>query len=269
MFPIEDGGLAIFGQDITDRKEARLRYVRHMTRLLAILESVADTFYSLDNQWRFTMVNPAAEKAPFGRPASELLGRVIWELYPALVGTRIHRHYLDAAQKHSLEHYEARSPLNGLWYEVFMQGREEGVDVYMRDITVRKQVEEELRQSEKRYKELVENANNIIIKMDSEGKISFFNDYAQNFFGYSPDEILGKNVNILVPLTESTTGRSLETMVHAVLKDPDNFAENINENVKKNGDRVWISWRNSAIRDSQGNIMGNLAFGQDITVRRN
>ena len=123
----------------------------------------------------------------------------------------------------SLEHYEAQSPLDRKWYEVFMQGREGGVDVYMRDITMRKQVEEELRQSEKRYKELVENANSMIIKMDNEGKISFFNDYAQNFFGYSPDEILGKNVNILVPLTESTTGRSLETMVHAVLKDPDNF----------------------------------------------
>ena len=254
--------------DITDITRAEQMLREAHKRTTAILEGVADTFYSLDKQWRFTTVNPAAEKAPFGRPAAEMLGKVIWDLYPALVGTRIHQHYLDAAKKHSLEHYEAQSPLDGMWYEVFMQGREGGVDVYMRDITVRKQVEEELRESEKRYKELVENANSMIIKMDNEGKISFFNDYAQNFFGYSPDEILGKNVNILVPLTESTTGRSLETMVHAVLKDPDNFAENINENVKKNGDRVWISWRNSAIRDSLGNITGNLAFGQDITVRR-
>ncbi len=268
VYPIGERGLAIFGQDITDRKKIEMALHEAQKRTTAILEGIADTFYSLDSQWKFVTVNPAAEKAPFGRPASELLGRVIWDLYPALVGTQIHQHYLNAATKHSLEHYEAKSPLNGCWYEVFMQGQVEGVDVYMRDISVRKQVEEELFQSEKRYKELVENANSIIIKMDNEGKISFFNDYAQNFFGYSPDEILGKNVNILVPLTESTTGRSLETMVHAVLKDPDNFAENINENVKKNGDRVWISWRNSAIRDSLGNITGNLAFGQDITVRR-
>ena len=103
--------------------------------------------------------------------------------------------------------------------------------------------------------------------MDSEGKISFFNNYAQNFFGYSPDEILGQNAKVLVPLIESGTGRSLETMVHAVLQDPASFAENINENVKKNGDRAWISWRNSPIRDSLGNVTGNLAFGQDITER--
>jgi len=261
-------GLTIIGQNITERERAEEALREAQTRTATILEGIADTFYSLDDQWRFTMVNPTAEKAPFGRPASELLGRVIWDLYPNLKGTQIHRFYLNAAENQTLEHYEARSPLNSQWYEVFMQGRKGGVDVYMRDITQRKQVEEELRESEKRYKELVENANSIIIKMDSEGEISFFNNYAQNFFGYSLDEILGQNVKILVPLTESSTGRSLETMVHEVLEDPDNFAENINENVKKNGDHVWISWRNSAIRDSRGNITGNLAFGQDITERR-
>ena len=130
--------------DITESKRAEEAVHEVQERTSAILESIADTFYSLNEEWRFTLVNPAAEKAPFGRPASELLGRVIWNLYPHLVGTRIHRHYLDAAEKFTLEHYEARSPLNGRWYEVFMNGRRGGVDVYMRDITERKQAEEDL-----------------------------------------------------------------------------------------------------------------------------
>ena len=209
MYPIEDSGLAIFGQDITERKEAEVALVEAHLRTTAILEGIADTFYSLDSQWRFVTVNPAAEKAPFGRPATEMLGRVIWELYPALLGTRIHQHYLDAAEKHTMEHYEAQSPLNGRWYNVFMQGREGGVDVYMRDITERREAEEALRESEKRYKELVENANSIIIKMDSQGKISFFNDFAQNYFGYSLNEILGQDVKIIIPQTESNSGRRL------------------------------------------------------------
>ena len=87
------------------------------------------------------------------KPASELLGRVIWKLYPGIVGTRIHQHYLNAAKNHTLEHYVAQSPLDGQWYEVFMKGREAGVDVYMRDITRRKKAEEELRDSEQRYRE--------------------------------------------------------------------------------------------------------------------
>ena len=219
VYPIGNCGLAIFGQDITERKDAEMALRGAQQRTITILDGIADTFYSLDSQWRFVTVNPAAEKAPFGRPASELLGRVIWDLYPGLVGTRIYQHYLEAAEKNTLEHYEAQSPLNGLWYEVFMQGREGGVDVYMRDITERREAEEALRESERRYKELVESANSIIIKMDKEGKISFVNEFAQNYFGYSLNELLGQDVRLLIPETESSSGRRLEEMTNSILKE--------------------------------------------------
>ena len=131
-------------KDITERRCMYEELQKTRDRIHTILEGITDTFYSVDTTWRFTTVNPAAEKAPFGRPAHELLGKEIWDLYPGLVGTRIHQHYLDAAEKKSLEHYEAQSPLNGHWYEVFMKGWQEGVDVYMRDISDRKQMEERL-----------------------------------------------------------------------------------------------------------------------------
>ena len=58
-------------------------------------------------------------------------------------------------------------------------------------------------------RKLVENANSIIIKMDSQGKISFFNDFAQNYFGYSLNEILGQDVKIIIPQTDSNSGQRL------------------------------------------------------------
>ena len=128
-------------RDITDRKRAEEDFQKAHARTTAVLEGIADAFYSLDDQWRFVMVNPAAERAPFGRPARELLGKVIWDLFPNMVGTRIHRHYLDAVEKGSQEHYEAPSPLNHRWYEVFMFPRAGGLDVYLRDIDDRKRVE--------------------------------------------------------------------------------------------------------------------------------
>jgi PAS domain S-box-containing protein len=145
-------GIGAISHDITERKQMEEALREAKDRTATILEGIADTFYALDDQWRFTVVNPAAERAPFGRPASELLGQVIWELYPALVGTPIHRHYLDAAEKLTLEHYEAKSPLDGRWYEVFMQGRSEGVDVYMRDISERRNAEVALRENEERLR---------------------------------------------------------------------------------------------------------------------
>jgi PAS domain-containing protein len=54
-------------------------------RLRTILESLTDSFFLLDNEWRFAFLNPA-EKS-LARPASEVTGRIIWEVYPYLIGT--------------------------------------------------------------------------------------------------------------------------------------------------------------------------------------
>jgi PAS domain S-box-containing protein len=144
--PVRDAAGRIIGsvsvvRDITERKRAEEAVREAHLRTTSVLEAIADAFYSLDDEWRFVVVNPAAERAPFGRPASELLGKVIWDVFPAIVGTRIHQHYLDAVAKRGIEHYEAQSPLNGKWYEVFMYPRPGGLDVYLRDIDERKRLE--------------------------------------------------------------------------------------------------------------------------------
>jgi PAS domain S-box-containing protein len=130
-----------------------------------------------------------------------------------------------------------------------------------------KKAEKNRDEFEKKYEHLIQNANSIILEFDKDGKIIFINEYARNFFGYKEDEVLGKDVMILVPALESD-GKSLETLKNDILENPENFVENINENVLKNGERVWISWRNTAIRDSRGNVAGNFAVGQDVTARK-
>jgi len=57
---------------------------------------------------------------------------------------------------------------------------------------------EKLHNSEKKYRELVENANSIILRVDTEGKISYFNEFAQHFFGYSEKELIGKNAGRII-----------------------------------------------------------------------
>jgi PAS domain S-box-containing protein len=164
--------------------------------------------------------------------------------------------------------------INGVWYVRNIlpyrtsDNRIEGVVITYVDISERKRAELSLSESEARYRELVDNANSIIIRMDRNGVVTFFNEYARKFFGYSRDEIIGRSVKVLLPDTETATGRDLDEMADAILENPDQFVENINENVRKNGDRVWVSWRNRAIKDSRGDVIGNLAIGQDITERK-
>jgi len=130
------------------------------------------------------------------------------------------------------------------------------------------EVEKKLKESEERYRELVQNANSIILRRDPKGRITFFNEFAQKFFGYTEDEILGKNVvGTIVPETE-TTGRNLVAMIQDIVLHPERYSANENENMRRNGERVWVAWTNKAIRDKDGNIVEMLCIGNNITEQR-
>jgi|GEM_PF-427411 PAS domain S-box-containing protein len=133
------------------------------------------------------------------------------------------------------------------------------------DITRLKQVEQELRESEENYRTLVQGANSIILRFNSHGKVTFINEYAQEFFGYTASEIIGKDlVGTIVPAIEST-GKDLEAKIRDLVAHPENYAASENENIRKDGSRVWIAWTNRPLRDDQGNLTEILSIGNDIT----
>lgn len=124
-----------------------------------------------------------------------------------------------------------------------------------------------LRASEEKYRELVQNTNSIIIRWTTEGQITFFNEYAEKFFGYTEEELLNQSVMTIVPGDE-VAGKSLANIVQDIVKDPDQYDVNENENILKNGKRVWIRWTNKPIYDDEGKIQEILAVGMDITERK-
>ncbi|MDD1694477.1 MAG: PAS domain S-box protein [Methanoregula sp.] len=139
----------------------------------------------------------------------------------------------------------------------------------MRDVTGQKMVDQTLRESEAKYRELVENANSIILKLDKSGNITFFNEFAQRFFGFTNAEIIGKPVvGTVVPVHESGSGRDLSRMIENLIRHPEGFVNNENENIRKNGDRVWIHWWNKPIYDKNEVLEGVLCVGTDITARK-
>jgi PAS domain S-box-containing protein len=122
---------------------------------------------------------------------------------------------------------------------------------------------------QERCKFLMENVNSIILTLDSEGAITFLNQYGQKFFGYSEEEILGKPM--LGTLTPPTgfEGRDLVTFMDGVLHHPNRYAFSVNVNMRRGGERVWIFWANKGISDDRGEVREVIRVGLDITDRKN
>jgi PAS domain S-box-containing protein len=246
-------------RDSTERKRAEAvdKTLREAhDRTTAILASIADAFYSLDAEWRFVEVNPAAQRAPFGRPASELVGKVIWDVFPKIVGTRIHQHYLDAVAKRSHEHYEAASPLNGRWYEVFMFPRTGGLDVYLRDIDDRKKAEEALKESEERFRLALRNAPVSVSAQDRELRFT----WAYNQRTARPEDVVGKRDADIFSAEEAAR---LVELKRRVLDDNVEISEQMW--FDRPSGRVFLDVYFEPIRDQDGRAIGVGTATVDLT----
>jgi PAS domain S-box-containing protein len=136
------------------------------------------------------------------------------------------------------------------------------------EIEERRLAEDSLRASEKKYRDLVQYANSVVLRWDTKGVITFVNEFAQEFFGYTEDELLGKNVMGTIVAKISQEGVDLENMIQDICRNPQAFERNQNENLCKNGDRVWVSWSNRPIFSKKGALVELLSIGQDMTERK-
>lgn len=136
------------------------------------------------------------------------------------------------------------------------------------EVRERKLTEGALRESEERYRELLQFSNSIIFRLDDTGRIIYANDFALKFFGYSMNELLLKSpVGTVVPRTDRS-GNDLEKMIEEIVSNPELFEINENENIRKDGSTAWIVWSNRGITDSSGRLSEILCIGTDITERK-
>ena len=127
---------------------------------------------------------------------------------------------------------------------------------------------EELLSGLQKYRQIVENANSIILLMDTDGNITFFNPYAQRFFGFPEKEIIGKNVIGTIVSDKDLTGEDLIMMIKDIVENPERHSVNENENIRRNGERVRILWTNKAIIGADGGIKEILCIGNDLSRLR-
>ena len=136
------------------------------------------------------------------------------------------------------------------------------------DITNEIQLQKAIDKSEKKYKEIVQNANSIILRMDPTGKVIFFNEFAEKIFGYKEKEILNKNIIGTIVPGKDTKGYNLQKMILEISQNIDKYKINENENITKNGTIKYISWANKPIFDNNGKLKEILCIGTDLTEKK-
>lgn len=260
-------------RDITEQKQAEEAARLSATHVRYLSQYANDLIILLDDNLRFIEVNQRAIEG-YGYTREELLGMHASQLRaPETKADFIGQ--IEAAKEVGKAIYETiHRRKDGTTFPVEISLRAIDIDGKMfyqaviRDISKRKRFEAALRASEREYRELVVLANSIILRWSRDGRITFINEFGERFFGYSAAELVGQHVvGTIVPENEST-GRDLRPLMDSICADPRTFERNINENLRRNGERVWIDWTNRVVLDEQGQIREILSIGSDVTERK-
>ena len=166
-------------------------------RLGTVLESTSDCIVALDRAWRFTYLNSRAVEV-LG-PERDLLGAVAWVALPDLVGSRFQRECEAVLRDQRPVEFVDRLEPGDNWFHVTAHPSVEGIVVYFNDVTAQVRAERAQRESEARFKGIVELANDAIVSVDDAHTIVLFNAGAERIFGYAAAEVMGQPLDLLIP----------------------------------------------------------------------
>ncbi len=137
---------------------------------------------------------------------------------------------------------------------------------YFRDITKRKHAAQELRESERRFRDLLGNVELVSMMLDREGRITYCNGYLLRLSGWRYEEVIGRNwFERFIP---PEIADLKDSFFAALLANLPEARHHENEILTRSGERRLIRWNNSVLRSGAGDVIGTASIGEDITERK-
>lgn len=251
------------------RPYQRLSAVR--SHMQATLEAIPDLMIELDLTGRCLGLQ-VPEKHMLSLPAGELIGREIGELLPAGAAAGL-RGALHEALQHGLSHGRQiclEQQHGVIWYELSVArkvqvGSVPRFIVLARDISEARQAEQTLRDSERRFRELVELSADWVWAVDERGVYTYASPRVMDLLGYKPEEVVGRTPFDFMPAQEAerVRRRFLGQVAHQQA-----FELQQNVNMHKDGRLVTLETSGMPIYDEQGRFRGYRGIDRDITDKQ-
>lgn len=187
-------------KDITERRglEEQLHRFNHTLEqqvrekteeMKSVFERITDGFVAFDRDWNYTYINQKAADL-FAASPGALIGRNLWELYPDFEATETSKIFRKAMRDqvfdHNIEYFE---PFDS-WVENFIYPSPQGISIFFRDVTEQKRAEQQLVNTEKRFRALMQNSADGLILMDADARVTSLTPSAVTILGYSAEELM-------------------------------------------------------------------------------
>jgi PAS domain S-box-containing protein len=242
-------------------RQARQESDASRSLLRSILERVSDGFVSLDKDWCYTHVNGKAG-ALLGRPPETLIGKHIWTEFPEGVGQRFYQAYHRAMRDQTpITIEEFYEPWNK-WYENRIHPSPDGLSIFFQDVTLRRQAQEALRESQQRFREIAEVIGEVFWIISPDFKTLYYVSPAfEGIFGV-PAEPLDKALEQWISVVHPEDWEGLRKNLSL---GPEARMEGIYRILRPDGGIRWISWRGFPVAGAGGEPLRIIGFAEDVT----
>ena len=242
-----------------ERLEEELR--RSQKQMLTIFESITDAFFSVNKSWYVMYLNPRSDAflVKMNKRREDLWGKNWWDEFPAPSESVAYKALHRAMDAHEFAEFEEYNAALDSWLQVRAYPTEDGLAIYMQDISERKKAEEKIREQAN----LLDIAQDAIIVRDLHDNIVYWNNSAERIYGWKQEEAIAKNAAQLL----NTEPDSIERALLDVHKKGSWFGEL--HQVTKMQKSVIVESRWSIVRNEQGMPKSILTINTDITDKKN
>ncbi|PSP87942.1 hypothetical protein BRC90_09075 [Halobacteriales archaeon QS_4_69_34] len=215
------------------------RALRESTeRLRKLYGGITDAIFVVDEDWRFTHLNEQAE-AILERTEAELIGEDVWEQFPDAVDTVFERECERAMTERVSVEFETFYPPLDVWVEVRAVPIDDGLTIHFREISERKEVEQEIQRQHEHLRMIVENAPVVLFALDEEGIFTLLEGRGLEGVGLEPDELVGESILEVyagTPIAENARRAIDGEAVHSTVEVGDRFFESWSRPIESGAD---------------------------------